>query len=240
MAILTVNDIHAGYYAGIEILNGISLQVTPASITGIIGPNGAGKSTLLKVIFGFLSPWQGAISFEGAPIAGLSPAQIKRLGISYVPQGINIFPQMTVEENLLLGAWTFRGEKQRVRSALEQVYSLFPALAEHRHRRAVFLSGGQAKMLSIAKEVISAPRLLLVDEPSAGLAPRIAGQVYDFLLQSQAAGLSILLVDQNINKAVEISGYLYMIEMGRVKLEGERTLFADNLRQIVRDSLIGV
>jgi ABC-type branched-subunit amino acid transport system ATPase component len=239
MAMLSLTDIRAGYYEGIEILRGLSLCVEPGSITGIIGPNGAGKSTLLKVIFGFLAPWHGQILFTNQAIAGFSPYQVKSLGISYVPQGINVFPQMTVEENLLLGAWTFRGDKHRVKTALEQVYTLFPALTTHKNRRAVFLSGGQAKMLSIAKEVISGPRLLLVDEPSAGLAPKIATHVYDFLQQSHTIGLSILLVDQNISKAVEISAYLYMVEMGQVKLEGKREVFSENLREIIRDSLLG-
>lgn len=240
MTILSLTDITAGYYEGIEILRGISLQVKPGTITGIIGPNGAGKSTLLKVIFGFLSPWKGQILFQDQTITGLAPAQVKRLGISYVPQGINIFPQMTVEENLLVGAWTFRGDSQRIKSGLDQVYTMFPALTPHKNRRAVFLSGGQAKMLSLAKEVIAAPRLLLVDEPSAGLAPKIASQVYEFLEQSRTQGLSILLVDQNISKAVQISEYLYMLEMGQVKLEGTQEIFAENLREIIRDSLIGI
>ena len=161
------------------------------------------------------------------------------LGISYVPQGANIFPQLTVEENLLLGAWVIRRERARVAERLERAYAAFPRLLERRRRRATALSGGEAKMLSLAKELVTDPALILVDEPSAGLAPRIVEQVYARLLEVRGQGVTILLVDQNINKAVEVSDYLYMIERGGVKREGPRAEFADQLRDIVRDSLLG-
>ena len=240
MAMLAVERIVAGYYDEIDILNELSLGVEPRTITGVIGPNGAGKSTLLRTIFGFLPPSRGRILFEGQETQALSSYRIKRLGISYVPQAINIFPQLTVQENLLLGAWTVRRQRQRVDAGLERVYGMFPAMATMKGRKAAFLSGGQAKMLSIAKELITEPRLVLVDEPTAGLAPKVAAEVYDFLERGRNGGLTILLVDQNIAKAVAISDYLYMLEMGRVKLEGPREVFATNLREIIRDSLIGV
>jgi ABC-type branched-subunit amino acid transport system ATPase component len=164
---------------------------------------------------------------------------MKRRGISYVPQGINIFPQLTVEENLELGAWTVRGDRRRVRAMLEKAYGTFPRLAERRRRRATTLSGGEAKMLSLAKELVTDPALVLVDEPSAGLAPRISHLVYEQLVEARARGVSMLLVDQNIAKAVETSDYLYMIEGGQVKIEGPRERFADHLREIIRDSLLG-
>ena len=240
MTMLAVEHIVAGYTEEIDILNDLSLGVAQGTITGVIGPNGAWKSTLLKAIFGFLPPSRGRICFQGREIQMLSSHRIKRLGVSYVPQAINTFPQLTVEENLLLGAWTLRKQRTRVDAGLERVYAMFPALAAMRKRRAAFLSGGQAKMLSIAKELISEPLLVLVDEPTAGLAPKVAGDVYQFLQRSREDGITILLVDQNVAKAVEIADHLFMLEMGAVRLEGPRQAFAKNLRDIIRDSLIGV
>ena len=239
MALLELDGILAGYVEGIDILNDIQLRVEPGTITGIIGPNGAGKSPLLKTIFGFLHPRRGRIRFTGREIQALAPHAIKRLGISYVPQGTNIFPQLTVEENLQLGTWVFRADGARVAGMLAQAYAAFPRLREKRRLRATALSGGEAKMLSVAKEVVTKPTLLLVDEPSAGLAPRIAQQVYAQLVQARAQGVTVLLVDQNITKAVEISDYLYMLEMGQVRREGPRQAFADQLREIIRDALLG-
>lgn len=239
MARLAVDHVAAGYVEGIDILSGITLAVEPRSITGIIGPNGAGKSTLLRTIFGFLHPRRGTISLDDRPIQGLAPYEVKRLGISYVPQGANVFPQLTVEENLLLGAWVIRRERARVAERLERAYAAFPRLYERRRRRATALSGGEAKMLSLAKELVTDPALILVDEPSAGLAPRIVEQVYARLLEVRGQGVTILLVDQNINKAVEVSDYLYVIERGTVGRQGPRAEFATQLRDIVRDSLLG-
>ncbi len=240
MALLEVDGIVAGYVEGIDVLSDIRLRVEPGTITGIIGPNGAGKSTLLKTIFGFLHPRRGRIVFAGRGIEGLAPHEIKRLGMSYAPQGTNIFPQLTVQENLQLGSWVFRRDASRVGRGMERAYAEFPRLAEKRRMRATALSGGEAKMLSLAKEQVSEPTLLLVDEPSAGLAPRIAQQVYAWLLGARAAGVTVLLVDQNITKAVEISDYLYMLEMGQVRREGPRQAFADQLRELIRDALLGV
>lgn len=236
---LAVEQVVAGYVEGIDILAGLTLKVEPGTITGVIGPNGAGKSTLLKTIFGFLHPRGGRIALDGREIHALSPHEIKRLGISYVPQGANIFPQLTVEDNLRLGAWVIRANGAQVAERLERAYAAFPRLRERRQRRATTLSGGEAKMLSLAKELVTQPTLLLVDEPSAGLAPRIVEQVYARLLEVRAQGVTILLVDQNINKAVQVSDYLYQIERGQVRREGPRRDFADQLREIVRDALLG-
>ena len=239
MALLELQGIVAGYVEGIDILNGVNLGVARGTVTGVIGPNGAGKSTLLKTIFGFLSPRSGRIVLDGREVQGLAPHELKRAGIGYVPQGANIFPQLTVHENLELGAWVFRHDRARVASMLERAYDAFPRLREKRRLRATVLSGGEAKMLSVAKELVTEPSLLLVDEPSAGLAPRIAEQVYERLREVQEAGVTILLVDQNITKAVEVSDHLYLLEMGRVRREGPRQAFADQLREIIRDALLG-
>lgn len=240
MALLELRSVVGGYVEGIDILNGVELTVQAGSLTGIIGPNGAGKSTLLKTVFGFLHPRGGRIAFDGRDISADVPHVIKRLGIGYVPQGTNTFPQLTVHENLQLGAWVFRRDAARVTQMLERAYAAFPRLGEKRSLRATGLSGGEAKMLSIAKEMVTDPRLLLIDEPSAGLSPKITEQVYGQLLAARAQGLTILLVDQNIAKAVEISDYLYMLEMGTVRRAGPRQAFADQLRELIRDALLGV
>ena len=239
VALLELDGIVAGYVAEIDILNDLRLTVAPGSITGVIGPNGAGKSTLLKTIFGFLHPRHGRIAFDGQGIDTLPPHAVKRQGIGYVPQGTNIFPQLTVHENLQLGAWLFRRDGPRVARMLASAYAAFPRLDGKRGLRATALSGGEAKMLSIAKELVTEPRLLLVDEPSAGLSPKMAEQVYAQLLATRSRGVTILLVDQNIAKAVEVSDYLYMLEMGQVRREGPRRAFADQLREIIRDALLG-
>jgi ABC-type branched-subunit amino acid transport system ATPase component len=240
VALLELRSVVGGYVEGIDILNGVELTVEAGSLTGIIGPNGAGKSTLLKTVFGFLHPRGGRIAFDGRDISADVPHVIKRLGIGYVPQGTNTFPQLTVHENLQLGAWVFRRDAARVTQMLERAYAAFPRLGEKRSLRATGLSGGEAKMLSIAKEMVTDPRLLLIDEPSAGLSPKITEQVYSQLLAARARGLTILLVDQNIAKAVEISDYLYMLEMGTVRRAGPRQAFADQLRELIRDALLGV
>jgi ABC-type branched-subunit amino acid transport system ATPase component len=239
MTLLAVENVTSGYFEGIDILQNLSLKVEDGAFIGIIGPNGAGKSTLLKTIFGFLKFRMGNIRYQERSLAGSSPFEIKQLGISYIPQGSNNFPHMTIEENLLLGAWTFRHEKDRIHQGLKTVYGTFPVLSEKRNRKAEFLSGGEAKMLSIAKEMISNPKLLLVDEPSAGLAPKIVSYVYDFLRNCNRNGIGILLVDQNINAAIDNARYLYMLDMGTVAMEGDSGFFRENLKDIIRDSLLG-
>src|SRR5437899_577553 len=165
MALLELQGIVAGYVEGIDILNGVHLGAARGTVTGVIGPNGAGKSTLLKTIFGFLSPRSGRIVLDGREVQGLAPHELKRAGIGYVPQGANIFPQLTVHENLELGAWVFRHNRARVASMLERAYDAFPSLREKRRLRATVLSGGEAKMLSVAKALVTEPSLLLGDEP---------------------------------------------------------------------------
>lgn len=239
MALLELDGVTAGYVDGIDILDDVRLRVEPGTITGVIGPNGAGKSTLLKTIFGFLHPQRGRIVFDGHDIGRHPPHALKRLGVSYVPQGPNVFPQLTVQENLELGAWVFRRDRARVGALLERAYEAFPRLRERRRLRATGLSGGEARMLSVAKELVTDPKLMLVDEPSAGLAPVLSHQLYERLLAARAQGVTILLVDQNIAKCVEVSDYLYLLEVGRVRHEGPRALFADSLRDLIRDALLG-
>ena len=239
MPLLELDGVTAGYVEGLDILEGIHLRVEPGTITGVIGPNGAGKSTLLKTIFGFLHPHRGRIVFDGRDIGRHAPHRLKRMGLSYVPQGANLFPQLTVHENLELGAWVFRRDRARLATLLERAYDAFPRLRARRRARATGLSGGEGRMLSVAKELVTGPRLMLVDEPSAGLAPVLSNQVYERLLAARAQGVTILLVDQNIAKCVEVSDYLYLLEVGRVRHQGPREVFADNLRELIRDALLG-
>jgi branched-chain amino acid transport system ATP-binding protein len=239
---LDVANVTAGYTEGVDILNRISLEVEPGAVTVIIGPNGAGKSTLLKTIYGFLKPREGSIQFEETPIDHMQPHEIKRTGISYIPQEFNIFPQLTVEENLRMGAWIFRRNKDRVAEQLEHTYQIFPALLKFKKSRANTLSGGQLRMLSIAKEVMTSPRLMLVDEPSAGLAPKIAEEAYEFLIHTQQAlKAAILLVDHNMEKALEIADYIYVLDMGRIRVHGSRAEFnLDRIKNIIQECLLGV
>ena len=235
---LSVREVTSGYLKGIDIIDRVSVEIEEDAITGIIGPNGAGKSTLLKTIFGFLHPSHGTIEFEGRQIEALSPFTLKQLGLSYVPQGKSTFPLLSVEENLMLGAWTFRSDRKRLKQRLEEIYAFFPILDRKRGRKATFLSGGELQMLAIGKEVMTTPKLLLVDEPSEGLAPTLVSEIYAFLERVRSQGVTLFLVDQNIIKAVEVSNYMYLLEMGKIKKQGPKESFKENIRDIIRDSLI--
>jgi len=236
---LRVEHVTAGYHPGIDILRDLTIRAASERITAVIGPNGAGKSTLLKVVFGLVAPREGRVLFGEREVGRLSAHERKRIGIGYVPQGPSTFPQMTVEENLLIGGWTIRRDRAALRERLVRIYELFPALAGLRRARATILSGGQLRMLSIAKELVAIPSLLLVDEPTAGLAPRVAGDVYDLLVRSRGLGITVLLVDQNIAEAVAIADDVYLLVMGRVEREGPRDVFARDLRALIQETLVG-
>ncbi len=236
---LWVDRVVAGYHPGIDILSDLTVRAAPGRITAVIGPNGAGKSTLLRVAFGLVPPRAGRVLFGEREIQGLAADARKRIGIGYVPQEPSTFPQMTVEENLLIGGWTIRHDRGKLRDRLEHIYALFPGLADRRRARATLLSGGQLRMLSVAKELVAMPLLLLVDEPTAGLAPRVAAEVYDLLVRSRELGITVLLVDQNISEAVAIADHVYLIVMGRVEREGPREVFVRDLRAIIQETLVG-
>ena len=240
-ALLSVEDVHAGYLPGIDILRGLSVKANPNEITLIIGPNGAGKSTLLRTVFAFLAPSRGSITFRGEATAGMRASGLKAAGISYVTQDINSFPNLTVEENLRMGAWVFRRDKRRLQRQLDRAYATFPALGEKRRARAGELSGGQGRMLSVAREMMSEPQLLLVDEPTAGLAPNLVEQVYDILITTkEATGIAILLVEQNVEQALPLADYLYLLNLGRVKAEGPGREFDNTrVRALIQECLLG-
>ena len=218
MALLEVRDIHSGY-GKLEILRGVSLRVEPGQVVSIIGPNGAGKSTVFKTLFGLLPARQGQVLFAGEDITNHPPADLLRRGMAYVPQGRNVFPLMTVEENLLLGAYT-RPRSAELTAEVEAVYTTFPMLREARLKRAADLSGGQQQMLEMARALLLRPRLMLLDEPTLGLAPLVFKEIFRIVEALRRSGQTILMVEQNAAKALEISDYAYVLELGQNRYEG--------------------
>jgi branched-chain amino acid transport system ATP-binding protein len=216
--LLEVRDIHSGY-GKLEILKGVSLQVEPGQVVSIIGPNGAGKSTVFKTLFGLLPARQGHVLFAGEDITNRPPAELLRRGMAYVPQGRNVFPLMTVEENLLLGAY-IRPRSPELAAEVERVYETFPALGDSRRKRAADLSGGQQQMLEMGRALLLRPRLMLLDEPTLGLAPLVFREIFRIIDALRSSGQTILMVEQNAAKALEISDYAYVLELGRNRYEG--------------------
>jgi ABC-type branched-subunit amino acid transport system ATPase component len=239
--LLAVENVRAGYQSDVDVLQGVSLSVAAGGLTLVIGPNGAGKSTLLKTIFGFLKANAGAIRLGEHRIETLEPHEVKTFGIGYVPQEINIFPLLTVEENLRMGGWTLRREPVRLKAQLAKIYEVFPVLAERRRSPAGDLSGGQGRMLSVAREMVAEPRLLLVDEPTAGLAPNLVERVYELLqVARRALGATILLVDQNVEDAIAQADYVYLMNLGTVKAHGTAATFTpERVRDLIRECLLG-
>jgi len=214
---LKVENIEAGY-GKIQVLWNISLEVNEKETVCLLGPNGAGKTTTLRVITGFIKPYKGEVFFKGINITHMSPFKISRLGISIVPEGRELFPNMTVEENLLLGLEkTIDYNKER----LEYVYNLFPILKERKKQIARTLSGGEQQMLAIARALVSNPSLLILDEPSTGLAPKVVAKIFEKLADLKDEGLTLLIVEQNVKLALEISDRAYVIENGRIVLKGD-------------------
>jgi ABC-type branched-subunit amino acid transport system ATPase component len=238
---LEVSGLRAGYVPGVDILSGVSLAAAENTVTLVIGPNGAGKSTLLRAIFGILRPSAGRVTFRGKDMTGANSSVLKSAGVSYVTQDINSFPLLTVEENLLMGAWVFRRDRRRLNQRLESVYAMFPILKQKRRDRAGSLSGGQGRMLSVARELMTQPSLLLIDEPTAGLAPNLVAQVYSLLSAAKTAtGVAILLVEQNVEEALPLADYLYLLNLGQVKAEGPgREFDTRRVRALVQECLLG-
>ncbi len=225
---LEVRDLHVGYYKDLHILQGVNLIARQAKITTVLGANGVGKSTLLKAIYGFLPPASGEVLLNGESVTGIPTHERIRMGLSYVTQQPSIFPWMSVEENVELGAWTFRGDKVRIRQKLEENYARFPALKERRKANAGSLSGGQQRMVELSRTLMVEPKVILVDEPTAGLAKTLTDEVYRMLagLRDQD-GITIILVDQEIRQALKIADYVYVLELGRNKFEGPVEEFTD-------------
>jgi len=218
VALLEVHDVHAGYDK-MEILHGITMKVEAGQIVSIIGPNGAGKSTVFKTIFGLLPVRQGRVLFAGEEVTNRSPEALLRLGMAFVPQGRNVFPLMTVEENLLLGAY-IRRRSPELLAAVDRVYEAFPILRERRRARAGDLSGGQQQVLEMGRALLLQPKLILLDEPTLGLAPLVFKEIFRIIENLPRLGQTILMVEQNAAKALRISDYAYVLELGKNRYEG--------------------
>jgi branched-chain amino acid transport system ATP-binding protein len=225
---LQVRDLYVGYFKDLFILQGVNLVARKAKITAVLGANGVGKSTLLKAIYGFLPPASGEVMLDGHALRGIPTHQRIRLGISYITQQPSIFPWMTVEENLELGAWTFRGEQVRLRRKLEENYERFPALKDRRRSNTGTLSGGQQRMVELGRTLMIEPKVILVDEPTAGLAKMLTAEVYQMLAGLRDNdGITLVLVDQEIRQALKIADYVYVLELGHNKFEGPVKDFTD-------------
>ncbi|MDR5676214.1 MAG: ABC transporter ATP-binding protein [Armatimonadota bacterium] len=215
--LLEVSDLHAGYDQR-EVLRGVDLFVRRAEIVVMIGPNGAGKSTLLRTVFGFLRPQRGEVRLDGEPLGGLSPPEVLRRGVCYVMQGYSVLPNLSVYDNLLLGAYVRRD--RRVREDVERVLERFPILRERRREKARVLSGGERRMLELARVLLLSPKLVLLDEPTLGLAPAVVDQVYGMVHDLRAQGIAFFVVEQNARTALRNADRAYVLEQGRVRFEG--------------------
>ena len=225
---LEVKDLYVGYYKDLNILQGVSITAQNAKITTVLGANGVGKSTLLKAIYGFLKPNAGEVQLEGQSLIGIPTHRRIDMGISYIPQQPGIFHWMTVEENLELGAWTFRKDKARIRRKLEENYGRFPAIKDRRKSKAGELSGGMQRMVEVGRTLMTDPKVILVDEPTAGLAKLLSEEVYEMLTRLRdEEGMTIVLVDQEIRQALKIADYVYVLELGRNRFEGPVEEFDD-------------
>jgi branched-chain amino acid transport system ATP-binding protein len=218
MALLELQDVHT-YYGSIHALKGISLSIEGGEIVTLIGSNGAGKSTTLRTISGLLRPRRGAILLEQHRLDQLLPHEIVSLGVIHVPEGRRIFPRLTVQENLVMGAYQ-RRDKDGIQRDLERVFALFPRLKERLHQKGGTLSGGEQQMLAIGRALMSRPRVLLLDEPSMGLAPVLVEMIFDIIREINQQGITILLVEQNARMALSVAHRGYVLETGRIVLSG--------------------
>jgi branched-chain amino acid transport system ATP-binding protein len=241
-ALLSMSGVTAGYAADIEILRNLSISIEAGRITGLIGLNGAGKSTLMKTICGFLRPKAGSIAYDGTDITGIAPHTLIDRGIWYIPQESSLFPYMSVDDNLRLPLERLaHGGTADVDIAAryEDMLDKFPPIREKLRDQAGDLSGGQQKMLEFAKAYVVRPRLCLIDEPSIGLAPRVAAEVYQWIELFSAGGMAILLVDHNVRRVVKMSEYIYVMSLGEITAEGRRADFEGDLHEQVK-SWLGV
>jgi branched-chain amino acid transport system ATP-binding protein len=223
-------------YGKIEALKGVSLRAEGGKITCLLGPNGAGKTTLMMSIAGILRPRRGSIRLEGAELVGLSPAKIVSRGVALVPENRLVFPEMSVRENLLAGAYQ-RRDKSEIAADIEQMYARFPRLKERREQLAGTLSGGEQQMLAVARALMSRPRVLLMDEPSLGLAPIVVAEIFDIVAALNRDGTTILLVEQNAHMALKVAHQFFLMEQGRVTFQGTPGQLAED--EVIQRAYLG-
>jgi branched-chain amino acid transport system ATP-binding protein len=226
VALLDVTDVHT-FYGNIEALKGVSLSVDEGEIVTLIGSNGAGKSTTLRSISGLTPPREGSIKFDGTEIGEIPPQEVVGMGIALSPEGRHVFPRMTVEENLDLGAY-LRKDRDGMDRDRERVYALFPRLKERQRQKAGTMSGGEQQMLAIGRALMANPKLLLLDEPSMGIAPILVERIYETIAEINRQGTTILLVEQNANYALDVSKRGYVLETGTIALEDESAKLRTN------------
>ena len=230
MMLLEIKDVVAGYLPDVNVLQGINIHVETGELVCMIGPNGAGKSTVLRTISGLLTPNRGSISFDGKGIGGLRPDQVLHQGVAHVPQGHSSFPEMTVQENLLMGAYILRSKAERDRR-MGKVYEMFPILKERKNEKAGNFSGGQQKVLEMGRALMLEPKMILLDEPSLGLAPITAKQVFDTIKSLRdEMGMTVLMVEQNAKSGLAIADRAYVLELGIERLEGPASTLLNDPR----------
>jgi branched-chain amino acid transport system ATP-binding protein len=236
-AALELSQVDVAYHGDIRILRGLSLKVRQGLITGVIGPNGAGKSTALRALYGLLRPVAGDVLIDGRKVTGLPPWKFIDHGIALVPQQRSLFNELSVEDNLRLACWSFRRERARVAEALERAYAQFPMLRDKRRDLAGSMSGGQQRFLELGRALALRPRVLLLDEPTAMIAPRISAEIYEFIRSLPSQGITVLLVDQNVRQCVRISDHLYVLELGQNKVDGSASDFQKDagLRDLIAE-----
>jgi branched-chain amino acid transport system ATP-binding protein len=233
---LALTSVTAGY-GQFTALWDVSLRVDTGEAVTVVGPNGAGKTTLLRVISGLVAPRAGAIAFDGRALAGHPPHEIVAHGIAHVPEGRRLFPGLTVADNLKMGAF-LPSARRMFRDSLERVYTLFPVLAERQQQRAGSLSGGEQQMLALGRALMSRPKLILLDEPSLGLAPVMVLRVFDLIRRVREEGYTILVVEQNVRQVLKLVDRAYLLEAGRIKMEGRADALAD--QDFVRKAYVGL
>lgn len=231
---LRMHGVTAGYFTSDIVLDDVTLRARPGEVTAVLGPNGSGKSTSLRVLYGFLRPRRGAVVLGEQDITNLPVGGRLAAGIAFLPQGRSVFGELTVEQNVRLGAWLLRGSRDGMDAAVEAMFERYPALKPLRRRIAGSLSGGQARMLEFARTLVLNPAVLLIDEPSVGLAPILVDEVYEEIKRLKTEGRTILLVDQNVQAAVDLADYVYTLAYGRNHLDGVRDHFTGQLDELIK------
>jgi len=238
--ILEVKDVSSGYYIGANIIHEMTLKIPQGQVVALIGPNGCGKSTLLKTIYGFLKPNEGEISFDGVSLVGKRPDEmLYKLKIAYIPQAWGIFPDLTVLDNLKLGMWSYRKDKKRIKSAIDMAFDIFPKLKDKRYKKSGVLSGGMRKMLEVARVMLHKVNFILLDEPTAGLAPIVVQDLIPILKELKERNIGILIVDHNVRMLFEVSDYIYVVSHdGRIIKEDSTERLGEGLSKIIHKWII--